>query len=180
MRYFRKIAGERLYLSPVNAEDFKQYTKWINDPEVADPLGSYTGAYSLTSEKKVLERLSGKGHHYAIVLNEGDTLIGNVGLTDIDHIHRKALLGLFIGESEHRGKGYGGEAIRLLLGYGFNVLNLHNVMLFAHADNPQGLACYSKLGFKEIGRRREARIRDGRFIDVVYMDILATDFRAGG
>jgi len=94
----------------------------------------------------------------------------------IEHIHRRATLGLFIGDAEQRGKGYGTEAIRLLLSYGFNILNLHSIMLVVHADNPKGLACYKKVGFKEFGRRRESRMKAGRYIDLIYMDILSTEF----
>jgi RimJ/RimL family protein N-acetyltransferase len=176
MRYFPKIVGERLYLSPINTDDAEQYTKWLNDPDVADHIGLYRQMVSLDSERKTLERLSGEGHLYAIVLKDNDMLIGNSGVHEIEHIHRRATRGLVIGEAERRGKGYGTEAIRLILAYGFNILNLHNVMLTVHADNPQGMACYKKVGFREAGRRREARIKDGQFIDLVYMDILASEF----
>ena len=176
MRYFPKIVGERLYLSPINTDDVAQYTKWLNDPDVADHLGFYRQMISLGNEKEALERLSKEGHSYAIILKNTDTLIGNIGLLDIEHIHRRATLGLFIGDAGHRGKGYGAEAIRLLLNYSFNILNLHNIMLLVHADNTQAISCYKKVGFREIGRRREARIKDRCFIDLVYMDILDSEF----
>ena len=63
-----------------------------------------------------------------------------------------------------------------MLNYGFKTLNLHNVMLLVHSDNEHGLACYKKVGFKEFGRRREAKFKNGKYIDVVYMDILQTEF----
>ena len=52
MRYFQKITGDRLYLSPINIEDAEQYTKWLNDPAVAVPLGHYQNLMSLPNEKK--------------------------------------------------------------------------------------------------------------------------------
>jgi len=176
MKYFPKMTGERIYLSPINTDDAEIYTKWINDPEVADRIGMYRRMLSLGNEKKALEHLSGEGHNYAIVLSKNDMLIGNVSLADIEHVHRRATLGIFIGEAEHRNKGYGAEAIRLLLDYGFNILNLHSIMLVVHADNPRGLACYGKVGFKEFGRRRESRMKGGKYIDLVYMDILEDEF----
>ncbi|MDR1693101.1 MAG: GNAT family N-acetyltransferase [Oscillospiraceae bacterium] len=176
MRYFPKIIGERIYLSPINADDAEIYTKWLNDPAVADHLGQYRNAITLATEKKALENMVSGGQNYAIVLKDGDELLGNISLMEVEHIHRRATLGLFIGEAGRRGKGYGTEAIRLILGYGFNTLNLHNIMLTVHADNPQGLACYKKVGFTEIGRRRGARIKDGKQIDLIYMDILSTEF----
>ena len=176
MKYFSKITGERLYLSPINVEDAELYTKWLNDPAVAVPLGQYWKLISLANEKKALEELTSEGHNYAIILKDGDQLIGNMGLFDIDHLSRSATLGLFIGDEENRGKGYGTEAIRLLLGFGFNTLNLHNVMLHCDSDNLQGIACYNKVGFREFGRRRSCTFKNGRYIDKVHMDILSTEF----
>ena len=176
MKYFPKITGERLYLSPISLDDAEIYTRWLNDPAVADHVGLYRQMVSLGNEKKTLEQISNEGHHYAIVLKDNDELIGNIGLADIEPVHRRATLGLFIGNAERRGKGFGPEAIRLLLGFGFHILNLHNIMLTVHADNPQGLACYKKVGFREIGRRRDARMKDGRYIDLVFMDILDSEF----
>lgn len=176
MRYFKKIVGERIYLSPINVDDVEAYTKWLNDFTVSGNLSNFSQMISLDTEKKTLERLVSEGQNYAMVLVEGDILLGNIGFADIDHISRKAEVGLFIGEAEYRGKGYGTEALRLMLDYGFKTLNLHNIMLRVHSDNEEGLACYKKVGFHEFGRRREAKFKNGHYLDVVYMEILDTDF----
>jgi RimJ/RimL family protein N-acetyltransferase len=177
LRYFQKITGDRLYLSPINIEDAEQYTKWLNDPAVAVPLGHYKNLMSLPNEKKALEGLTSEGHNYAIILKDGDRLIGNIGFFDIDHLSRRATFGLFIGDEEMRGKGYGAEAIRLLLEYGFDTLNLHNVMLQCDSDNKQGIACYKKVGFREFGRRRSSNFKDGNYLDTVHMDILSHELK---
>ncbi|MCL2003771.1 MAG: GNAT family N-acetyltransferase [Oscillospiraceae bacterium] len=177
MRYFRKIVGERLYLSPFNADDTEIYTKWaewMNDKTLNDHYGGHHNLVSLASAKKTLEEL--KGYRFAMVLLEGDILIGHISLHDIDHLNRNAFLGIFIGEATHRGKGYGTEAIRLVLGYGFKTLNLNNIMLSVHADNNAAIACYKKAGFREAGRRREWVFKDGKYFDKIYMDILAREF----
>ena len=131
---------------------------------------------SLSNEQKTLESLTSDGQHYAIVMYDDDTLLGNISLHEIDNISRRASVGLFIGEQEHRNKGYGSEALRLILDYGFKTLNLHNIMLLVHSDNDLGIYCYKKVGFREFGRRREAKFKDGQYIDVVYMDILSSEF----
>ena len=77
MRYFRKIVGKRLYLSPFNADDIEIYTKWaewMNDRTVADNFGQYNNLVSLASAKKTLEEL--KGYRFAMILLDGDELIG--------------------------------------------------------------------------------------------------------
>jgi len=174
MRYFKKIIGEKIYLSPINKDDVEIYTKWVNDSEITGYIGLTRRVISVSGEQKVLEELS-KGYTFAIVKND-DTLIGNIGLFDIENIDRKATLGLFIGDAENRGKGYGAEALRLIIGYGFNTLNLHNIMLLVHSDNERGLACYKKVGFKEFGRRRESVFKNGQYFDEIYMEVLASEF----
>ena len=176
MKYFRKLVGERIYLSPMNLQDAETYTRWLNDAAVSGYLGNFDRVISLASEQKALEKMTSEGQNYAIVKMENDSLIGNISLMEINALSRGATVGLFIGDAENRGKGYGTEALRLILDYGFNTLNLHNIMLLAHADNKQGLACYKKVGFSEFGRRRDARFKNGTYVDVVFMDMLDSEF----
>ena len=178
MNYFRKIVGKRLYLSPFDAEDTNihyKWAKWMNDREISDTFDGHKNHTSLSGAKKFVQEL--KGHRFSILLLDGDILIGQISLHNIDHLNRNAFLGIVIGETEYHGKGYGTEAARLVLEYGFNTLNLNNIMLSVHEDNHAGIACYKKLGFKESGRRREWFFKNGRYIDVIYMDILAREFQ---
>ena len=73
-------------------------------------------------------------------------------------------IAVFIGESENRNKGYGVEALNLLIRYGFDYLNLNNIMLSVYSFNENAINCYKKVGFKEFGRRRGAvMIKNERF-----------------
>ena len=178
MRYFKKITGQKVYLSPVNVDDVVIYTKWMNDCEITSSLGNYRQMISLNNEKDFLVRMSAEGHNYAIVLLEGDFLIGNIGFADVDHVNRRANVGIFIGEPVNRNKGYGSEAMRLLLEYGFKTLNLHNIMLHVNSDNERAIASYAKAGFREYGRRRESVFKNGYYYDDVHMEALSTEFFA--
>jgi len=177
MRYFKKLTGERLYLSPFNPdyeESAVKWAEWMNDRTVADYYGGYHNHVSLASAKKAVGEL--QGHRFDIVLSDGDVLIGHVSLHDVNHLHRNANIGIVIGEATHRGKGYGAEAIRLVLNHGFTALNLHNIMLSVHADNQAAIACYQKIGFAETGRRYEWVFKNGGYVDLVYMGILERDY----
>ena len=178
MRYFKKLVGKDIYLSPMNSEDFEIYTKWLNCADVTKNLGNYSMVISLDSERKSLEQMTTSGYNFAIVLAESDTLIGNISLMDVNNLKRKATLGLFIGDEDNRNKGYGSQAIELLLDYGFNSINLHNIMLKVFATNTRAIACYKKVGFTECGRRREDNFIDGEYIDTISMDILEDEFRS--
>ena len=172
MKYFKKIKGERLYLSPMNPDDLMIYTKWMNDEDVVKNLGSYSQNMSIPAEKEALEELTKSGHHYAMVLNDGDELLGNISLFKINTVYRSAELGIFIGDKKHRGMGYGTEAIKLLVNYGFKTLNLKNIMLTLDSENIGGYKCYLKSGFSEFGRRHECRYIDGSYHDTIYMEII--------
>lgn len=176
MKYYKKLLGERVYLSPMRLEDAEAHTKWMNDGAVSGYLGNFNQMISFEAERRVLENMALNGQNFSIVLLEGDLLLGNASLMEVDHLNRRATVGIFIGEREQRGQGYGAEALRLLLGYGFRSLNLHNIMLLVHGDNELGLACYKKVGFREFGRRRSSQFKDGGYVDVIHMDILEEEF----
>ena len=176
MRYFEKMKGDRIYLSPINPEDVLTYTKWINDLETAGYLGRSSEMYSLPKERKMLEHLAEEGQNFCIVKRDGHKPLGNCSLFDINPIYQRAELGLFIGDDGERSQGYGQEAISLILDYGFNILNLNNIMLKVFSFNTRAITCYERVGFKEIGRRRESYFFKGKYHDEIYMDILAREF----
>lgn len=175
--YFRKIEGERVYLSPMCIEDAPKYAKWMNDLKITDGLNGSQKLFTLEGEREWLETNNKAGNYqFAIVLKETDELIGNCGFNEIDLINGKADFGIFIGEEENRGKGYGTEAIKLLIGYGFDYLNLNNIMLSVYSFNKLAITSYKKIGFKEIGRRRDAIIIKNKRYDEIYMDMIREEY----
>ena len=170
MKYFKKLLGDRIYLSPRNSEDVELFTEWLNDFEVTDYTGRSGILTTLAGEKKYLEDNSSPEATFAIVTIENDKMIGTVGLENVNSINRTATLGIFIGDKDYRDKGYGTEAIRLILEYGFNYMNLNNIKLDLMAFNIRALKCYEKCGFKEYGRRRKCKFVNGRYYDNISMD----------
>ena len=171
MKYSKKIVGKHVYLSPMNVEDAETYVKWLNDSSVTDGLGTSCIIASLQSEKEWIMNNSNE-YQFAIIRLEDDKLIGNCGIQEIEQLRQCAEVGLFIGDEENRNKGYGEEVLNLLLGYGFDYLNLNNIMLKVFSFNERAINCYKKVGFSEIGRRRQCYYLKGKFYDNVYMDIL--------
>ena len=176
MKYFKKLVGDNIYLSPRSTEDAEKFTEWFNDFNTTDYLGRSAQIMSLDGEKKYLEENAAVANAFVIVTNADDKMIGTVSLERINMHHRTAVLGIFIGAPEYRSKGYGTEAIKLILDYGFNYLNLNNIRLDVMAFNERAIKCYKKCGFKEYGRRRECRFINGKYYDVISMDILAREF----
>lgn len=176
MKYFKKIEGERLYLSPINPEDYEICTKWLNDETMTKNTSQVRHTIGLAKEKAFLEKMAEEGNDFAVVLKENDEFIGCCGFHNINAISRNCEIGLFIGDEENRGKGYGGEILKLLISYGFEILNMHNIMLKVFSFNERAIKCYEKAGFKKIGARRNAYYYRGKYYDDVFMDLLAEEY----
>jgi RimJ/RimL family protein N-acetyltransferase len=173
--YFKKLIGKKCYLSPIDVNDAEKYTEWLNDTEVLINLQLYSSVISLENEKQLLSNLS-KEHCYSIVDMETDKLIGNCGFHEIDHINQTAEIGIFIGDKNYWNKEYGTEALSLLIDYGFRALNFHSIMLRVYEFNKRAIKSYEKIGFKQIGKRREALCRNLEKHNILYMDILSKEF----
>ena len=177
MPHLRRMCGEKCYLSPPDDSDAERIRAWDNDLEVllgASMDGVSTPASTLYRTPGQLPKML--DHLMMIVDLETDTPIGWCALFSQIPANRRALLGIIIGEKSYWGRGYGEEAVRLALDYGFNVLNLNSVELGVYAFNLRAIRCYEKVGFRRIGVHREARIVAGVSQDTISMDLLASEF----
>ena len=171
MAHYKKIIGNKCYLSPIDRADVEEFTKWVNDLEVTRTLSIFNLNINYDVELDIIDKIS-KDHNYSIIDIKNDKLIGIVGLSNIDYLHRTAEIGIFIGDKSYWNKGYGEEAMKLLLKYSFSYLNLRNVMLRVFSYNHSAIKCYEKIGFKMIGKRRNAIQFDMKEHDIIFMDIL--------
>jgi len=171
------LIGERVYLRPLDEADLDRCLGWINDPEVISTLGRrFPMSATLEREWLTGQYKSEKALSLAIVVKDGDRHIGNCGFNDIDYANRKAVFGILIGEKDQWGKGYGPEAARLIVDYGFNQLNLHRISLTVYSNNPRAIRAYEKVGFVHEGTLRESYFRDGRYYDTLVMAIVDRDW----
>lgn len=170
--------GERVYLDPLELEDLPLLQGWVNDPEVHQFLAAYRPMNAIR-EREWLEGL-GKNEQefvFGIALRQEEQLIGCCGLHRVNLPNRSAHVGILLGEVSTWGHGYGTEAMNLLLGYGFNTLNLIRVELRVYANNPRAIRCYEKCGFVQEGVLREARFWNGNYLNVLVMGLLRREWR---
>lgn len=180
MQYFKKLIGDRIYLSPkgVSEEEIEKFTEWMNDFEVTDYIGRTDQITTLIGEKEWLENSAKNtdNRDFDIVELNSNKLIGTIGLGQFNWVNRSSVLGIFIGDEDFRGNCYGTEAINLLLEYGFKYLNLHSIKLELLAINERAHKCYLKCGFKDTGCSRDAIFLNGKYYDELHMDILESEF----
>ncbi len=172
------LEGERIALGPIHRDLIPINERWMNQLSTTRFL--HMGIYSYENEVDWYENVARSTTNSYFAIYELPTYrpIGGVNLHSIDRLHRKAELGIMIGEPDARGKGLGTEAVMLMCDFGFNALGLHSIMLLTSGWNIAGPKAYVRAGFKEIGRRREARWFMGRYWDDVYYDILASEFES--
>ena len=178
-KYLKKLIGDNIYLSPISVDDVEQYAEMVNDIKVSVGLGylSYTNIIDFESEKEFLISVK-KEKMFAVRLLENDDLLGNIGFNSVDLLNRTATMGIMLGNPKYQRKGYGMEAINLLLDYGFSFLNLRNISLNVFEYNEVAYNLYKKIGFKEAGRLRKAVEIMGKTYDVIIMDMLKEEFQS--
>jgi RimJ/RimL family protein N-acetyltransferase len=171
------IEGELVALGPLNRELLPLYQRWINDFEALRTLGAFLPR-TLEDETKWYDGwvTSETVVPFTIYALPERLPIGTASLFEVDHRNRTAVFGIFVGDSDSRGKGYGTETARLMLDYAFTVLGLHNVMLTVLEFNQAGIRAYQNAGFKEFGRRRQSHLSGGKLWDEIQMDCLSTEF----
>lgn len=115
---------------------------------------------------------TGKAVQFMICVKDTGKPVGSVYLRDIDHNHHKAEYGIFIGEREALGKGFGTQAAELMTRYGFEELKLHKVMLRVLAENLPARKSYEKAGFVQEAYLKDEVFLENHYKDVIYMAVI--------
>ena len=168
-----------VFLRALDLGDLDRTLKWHNDPNLYATLISSFRYVSRQTEEEWLRRVmtsSSREVNLAVCVTESGAHVGNVYLRDIDWVSKNAALGLFIGESEHRGKGYGTSALRQMITHAFNNLGLSRIYLNALAENEPAIRSYQRVGFIIEGKLRSHAFKQGRFRDVVILGLQADEF----
>jgi len=174
------MEGKLVRIRAYEKSDLDAVMAWVNDEEVIRNLAApMLFPLSRLAEENFVEanaRGSGPEHTWAIETLAGDYL-GGIGLMTVDWINRSAQVGIVIGSKLHWGKGFGTDAMRVVLRFAFDKMNLHRVWLNVYDFNVRGIKSYEKCGFRREGVQREYRYLDGRYHDSLLMAILEAEYR---
>ena len=178
MKYYEKLSGETVFLSPINPDDYEVFCKWNNDPDIAARTGMLTKIMNDARQKETLEYLAKTEYNFSIIERETQAVIGFCNIFDIKREDRSAEIGIMIGDKDKQNRGYGFEVGNILLKYCFDVLNLNSVSGRIASFNAQSLALCSKIGFIQVGRKRQAWYYNGEYFDEIIVDILKSEYRS--
>lgn len=174
------LTGQLVRLVTVDLEaDLKLMEEWNVDSEYqrlldAGPANRYN--FKLTKEffEKEIEGM----HMFMIQKLDDDRKIGMIDLGGFNWQVGSAWVGIGIGVRDLWGKGYGTDAMRVILRYGFSQLNLNRIQLDVFSVNQRGMKSYEKAGFKHEGRLHGNLLKAGVRYDEVFMGILRREWEA--
>ena len=176
------LKGRLVRLSVVDPEEVsKSFASWNRDSEYkrlldTDPPRLHSARKSKEWLEKEVGEMGETMYWFTIRGTEDDSLLGDITL-DVTHWNtRDAFVGLGIGPREFWGKGYGTEAMQLILGYAFLEINLERVTLTVFEYNPRAIRSYEKIGFRHEGRLRGALLREGKRWDMLFMGIMREEW----
>lgn len=176
------ITGERIRLRAMERTDVPLFVPWLNDPEVRNGISLYLPV-SLVGEEAWFENMiKGPADEQPMMIEvrqaESWTPIGNMGIFGINRRVRSAEIGILIGDKNYWNRGYGTEAMRMILQHGFDTLNLNRLFLRVYRTNPRAIRAYEKAGFVHEGVQRAAEFRDGEYVDILMMSVLRGEWQA--
>ncbi len=177
------IRGEQVYLRPFERSEAELYRRWRADArpmELAgfpDPAPASLAEAQKRIEEAVAPERTGE-YLFAICLIDGERPIGEASLFRLDFINGNAELGIFIGEPDKWGRGYGTDAVNALVDFGFGQLRLERIGLEVSTTNGRARRAYEKAGFVHEGTVRHDRHERGEYTDGHVMSILRDEWLA--
>ena len=175
-----QIIGDRIIIRPIEKEDLLTILTWWNDPELMyyacdDPNPHKTLQELEEDFVKEKNEWSESMERFVVEIKEGK-LIGDIMYHWYRFNVRSVYMGIFIGDKEYIGKGYGTEAIKLFLKYLFIDKKLHKVAITVSDFNKRAIRAYEKCGFQKDGILRSNAIINGEFVDHIVMSILENEY----
>jgi len=173
-----KLIGERIYLGTLEKEHCKKIWEEFEYDFISKTEQLNIG-HSIEKADEWFEQIKkeqGNSHiRLGIFLNNG-TIIGDIALQDIDHKNRSCTIGMGISKLEYRNKGYGQEAVKILLEYGFNNYGLERITADTLEINISAQKSLEKIGFKLEGKERKAVYFGGKKYDRYNYGILIDEY----
>ncbi|UCC16214.1 MAG: GNAT family N-acetyltransferase [Dehalococcoidales bacterium] len=176
------LKGEKVILRPVKRSDLDYFIVWANDPEVMRYMGGYLPMTEMAGENDIEDIPKQSNTEVAFIIEavaeETCRSIGSIVLSKINHKDHCATFAITIGEKDYWNKGYGTEATRLIIRYGFEQLNLHRISSFVFSFNERSIRMHLRAGFIEEGRRKESIYINGTCHDSVMFGLLKKEWQA--
>lgn len=171
--------GKLIRLREYKKSDIELVQMYINNVDVKRNINpGIPFPVTLLDEEKWFESCTAlkDKYNFAIETLQDNIYLGGCGINEIDWKNSKAVVGIFIGNKEYWDKGYGTDAMRVLIKFIFNEMNINKIKLNVHDFNERAIRSYEKCGFKKEGVLRNELYRDGRYYDIIVMGLFKEEF----
>jgi RimJ/RimL family protein N-acetyltransferase len=173
------LRGRLVYLRPAERDDIPLFVRWLSDARTTEFL-ALRSPIGLAMEERWFEDLldhHGRDRWYFVICRlEDDRPVGSLDLREIGPTSGGAGLGIVIGDPADTSKGYGSDALRVLLDFGFGELRLERMWLEVFEFNERARHVYERLGFLHEATFRHAFFHGGRYLDLQRMAILREEW----
>ncbi len=173
--------GEKVALRSLELTDLDTIMEFWNDITLRRELGPVVPHSRKEREDWIkstwAKRRTGEAFEFAIEDVKTKKIVGHCSLKNVTTINRTASVSIAIYDLKQRGKGYGTDAMKVLLKIGFEYLNLHRIGLNVFDTNPRAIHVYEKVGFTKNGVNRHTDYVEGKYVNDVQMDILEDEWR---
>ena len=160
------LKGEHIFLRALEPEDLDFIYEIENNQDIWEISNTIT-PYSKFLIKQYLENAHKDIFEVKqlrlVISNKKNEPIGLIDIFDFDFHNKRAGIGILIKDSVHRNKGFGNEALKLLIDYCFAHLNLHQLYCNISEDNEASIKLFKHHGFKEIGLKKDWNIVNGAY-----------------
>ncbi len=173
------LRGEKVVLRAVEREDLKRLQELRQNVDLVVLADGEWSPRPLAASEKQFEKHLEDEERSRFVIEVDGTVIGGIGLHFRSRRDGTAALGIAIFDPAYVGKGYGRDAIRVLLDWAFRIQNYRRIWLETHASNERAVRAYRACGFVEEGRLRQHYYYDGAYNDAVVMGILRSEWESG-
>ena len=170
------LEGQDIYLRLMGEEDTDNIIRWRNSDFVRRNF-IYQKPFTREGHENWIREMihTGKAVQFIILRKDTGMPVGSVYLRDIDRTHHKAEYGVFIGEKDAQGKGFGTQAAKLMLRYAFGILGLHKLMLRVFSENLPAIKSYEHAGFVREAYLKDEVFLEGKYKDVIYMAVICNE-----
>lgn len=173
--------GKKVILRAYEKEDIAEAHRLFNNLEFQKLLNTHLIlplSYE-DEEKFILEMNNNKnnGYNFAIEAIDESKYIGGCGYFKYRPKDGTTWIGIAIADNKYWGKGYGSDALKVLINFLFNELNIRKITLGVFSYNTRAVKCYHNLGFKEEGCLKKNLYRDGKYHDELIMSLFKNKYK---
>ena len=174
------LESRRLTLKPIGEDDVEHIMTWVNNPNVIGNIATLSGKpFTRKQELAYIKRMQDSPDDQVFSIWDEDKYVGQTGIHQIYQRSRTGRIAIVIADINQMGKGYGSEALKVMLDYAFspNGLGLHKIWLIVFEGNERSLRTYERIGFIREGVLREEYYHEGQYHNMVRMSILASEWK---